>query len=103
MTIETYTDEQIRAIANEMACVQSFDPWSARAISNAHLALRSWLSEREQATQGVTDEIVDRACRAAFTESSQAWDFCPDDSKKFWRKWMRAALEAVWPVENSDD
>lgn len=44
----TYADEQIRLIANEMTRVQSFDPWSAKTINEAHLMLRAWLAEREE-------------------------------------------------------
>jgi len=56
------------------------------------------LREREQAKQGVTDKIVDIAITEMFGEQ---FADVHGKTESAWKERMRAALEAVWPVENS--
>jgi hypothetical protein len=88
-----HTAEQVEEVAttNEHPL-----PLRAREMLRAYAAL---LREREQAKQVVTDDEVKRIAEAL---SHNGWatggsfedDFVPD---------VRAALEAVWPAESSDD
>lgn len=96
----THTAEEVRDLVGRI---------SGHAITVAEKAevlatLTAYAAVLERRAAGVTEEVVERACKAASEHDDELmhgipWpDGWPEDEQKGVRSSMRAALLAVWPV-----